>query len=74
MGFLPRCDYLGITVWLHYVQVNETPGKKQDENYTRIVRAIFSKLLGAALNKTAAGRLLTSHLTKHPSKTSKTCW
>ena len=34
----------------------------------------FEQILESALNKTAVVRLLTHHLTNHPSKTDKICW
>ena len=45
MGYLPSCDCVSTTVWLHYQDSNETPRKKKtlDGNYTRILRAISNK-------------------------------
>ena len=34
----------------------------------------FEQILEAAAYQTAAVKPLTSHLTSHPSKMSKTCW
>ena len=45
--------------------------KKLDENYPWMLRVVLKKILEAAPDKTAAVRPLTSHLTSHPSKTSK---
>ena len=54
------------TVWLHHL---ETPEEK-----ARWDLNCFEQILEAAPDKTTAARPLTSYLTSHPSKTSKTCF
>ena len=75
MSNFPSAFYL--PVWLHILDFNKknkkNPGeKKLGGSYTKILH--FKLTLKAASYKTSVIQPLTSHLTKHPSKTSKTYW
>ena len=59
----------GCTTWT----LTKHLGKELDRNCTRMLHAV-EKILESAPYKTATVQPLTSHLTNHPSKMSKTCW
>ena len=61
MGILLISSFDSTTVWLHPLEFNETLREKA----TRVLHAVLEE----APHKTAA--VLTTHLTNHPSKTSK---
>ena len=105
MGFLPSCNCVGTTVWMHHMNANKMRGEKTRWDIHKNAICGFEQILEATPHKTAAvypftshltnhaghcwrskDKLksdillwsptlpLTSHLTKHPSKTNKTCW
>ena len=59
----------GSTTWTFTKRLK----KKIDENYQKNA-CCFLQILGVAPSKTAVVWPLISHLTKHPSKMSNTCW
>ena len=69
ISLLNKTGSIGTTVWMHRVNSNETHGKEQDRNYSRMVLAVSNKSW-----KLQTVRPLTTHLTSHPSQTNKTFW
>ena len=59
---------------MHHLEFNETLGAKTRWELDQEVTYCFEQILEAASYKTAAVRLLTSHLTNSSSKVSKTYW
>ena len=43
MRIHPSCSHVNTMVWLHYLDSNETLGKKLDQNYTRMLPAVLNK-------------------------------
>ena len=43
MQFLPSSGRIDTAIWIHYLDVNKMAGKKLDDNYTRMLRAILNK-------------------------------
>ena len=65
---------LRTNIWLHYLDINETPRwKARWEQHNEAV-CCFEQKLKTAFYKAAAERQLTSHLVNYPTKTSKAFW
>ena len=73
-GILPRCNHVRTTVWLHLLGSYETHKEKGRCGLSKDASCCLEQILEVAHYKIAAVRPLTSHLTSHPSKTSKTRW
>ena len=71
LGILPCCTHVSITVWLFYLDSMKTREKARREQHKNAAY-YFKPILEAAIYKTTAVQPLTSHLTNHPSKMSKT--
>ena len=61
-------------VWLHHLDFNEIPGEKARWEVHKNAACSFEQILEVAPYRTAAVWPLTSNLTNHPRKMSKTCW
>ena len=61
---------INTTVWLHYLDSNETLGEKAGWELLKEAACCLQQILEVAAYKTAAVQPLTSH----PSKMSKPCW
>ena len=64
-----RCICVGVTLWRHHLDSNETFGDKAWWELHKDAACCFEQIMKAAPNKTAAVRPLTPHLTNHHSKT-----
>ena len=75
MKNFPSCHCVGTTIWLYHLDFKEMSGEKARCALHKDATCCFEQILEAASYKTATVQPLTSHLTNHPSKTSKTyCW
>ena len=72
MKFLPSNGCVSTTVWMHHLDANETHGEKVRWKLHKKATCCFKQILEAIPNKAALVRLLTAHLTNHPSETNKT--
>ena len=72
------CYHVSTIVWLHNLKFKKVLGEKNLMGITQGCWRLFWTNLGSntphGSNRTAAVQPLTSHLTNHPSKMSKTCW
>ena len=71
---LPSCSHVNTIVWLHHWDFNKMPGEKASWESYRDTACSFEQILKAAPHKATTVQPLTSHLTNHPNKTSKTGW
>ena len=72
-GILPNSCRLRISVWMHHLDFNEKlEGKARWEIHIKAA-CCSEQILEAAPYDSADIQPLTSHLTNHPNKTSKTC-
>ena len=67
---LPCCHHVGTTVWMRHLYSNKTDSRWELQ---KNALCYFKQILEPQFYKKAAVRSLTSHHTKHPNKTSKTC-
>ena len=72
--FFPSHSCLNTFVWMHYIDANKMHWEKAWWELYKNATCCFEQILEARLHKTAAVRLLTSHLKNHPSNTNQTCW
>ena len=54
MGFLPSCDCVNTTVWVHYLDSNKMNGEKARWELHKKFMCYCEQILGAAPHKTAA--------------------
>ena len=74
MGIYPSCSCVCIIVRLHQLNFIEVLGEKATGEQYKDSACYFEQIQVAVLHKTATVQPLTSYITNHPSKTSKTCW
>ena len=43
MEFLPYCNYVHITIWIHHMDLTKCKEKRVDENYSRIPHILMNK-------------------------------
>ena len=60
-------------IQMYLLDLYETDAEKARRELPKKTVGCFQQILGAEPDKTTAVRPLTSHLTNHPSKTSKAC-
>ena len=74
MGILPNCNQVSTIVWLHYQDFNIAIWEQARWELHKDATCCFEQIVEAALYKTAAVQLCSSHFTNHPSKMNKTYW
>ena len=72
MGILPRRRCVNNTVWIHYMDSNETPRENAGWELHKNASCYFELILEATPQKFVAVWLLTSYLRNQQSKTNRT--
>ena len=67
--YLPRCNYVNTTVWMHHKDANKTHRIKASWEPHKNTPSYLKQILEATPHKTTAVRPLTSYRKNHPSKT-----
>ena len=70
--FLPSCGFVRTIIWIYNRGANKTHRERVWRKLHEIAMCCFEQILKATPHETNTVRLLTSYLTKHPSKTNKT--